>query len=427
MSDQIVVQIAKGWNNMTLLQLVRAPNVPEDDIGIMQFQCDPATLPAPTQGDAVKLHGQKLLASLMLSHDRVKDALVDAFKLGAGKSCPIYLHLKALPAAEVFCWEALCNDSGTFMALDKRWQVARIAGSPQLSMRDADAYEPPLRIMAALSALGRDATPEWDGLYAAVKKVRTAGLAVRLLVGTGQEALQDAILELAKTDADLTQFPLDSGVDLLSAADDFGPHVVHFFSHGSTTFDKPRLQLATLNDTASSSIELTLPDLLGSPGIRQSWLTVLNCCESGAASKDVHSLTHSLVTGGVNAAIGMKETVSELAAYEFSSRLYPGILETLRAALLPLIQNVGETTIDFAPALWSPRKALHDLPAAASGREWTLPVLYTRPELLRVRHAPGGTPAEHAHTSTMEDLLALLPEDKRAAFLQELAAVRSGH
>lgn len=427
MSDQIVVQIAKGWNNMTLLQLVRAPNVPEDDIGIMQFQCDPATLPAPTQGDAVKLHGQQLLASLMLSHDRVKDALLDALKLGAGKSCPIYLHLKALPAAEVYCWEALCNDAGTFMALDRRWPVARIAGSPQLSMRDADAYEPPLRIMAALSALGRDATPEWEGLYAAVEKARKAGLPVRLFVGTGQESLQDEIFKLAKTDADLVQFPLDSAVDLLGAADDFEPHVMHFFSHGSTTFDKPRLELATLNDTASSSIELTLQDLLGSPGIRQSWLTVLNCCESGAASKDIHSLTHSLVSGGVNAAIGMKETVSELAAYEFSSRLYPGILEALRTTLLPLIQHGGEATIDFAPALWGPRKRLHDLSAAASGRDWILPILYARPELLRVRNAPAGTPTERAHNSTIEDVLALLPEDKRAAFLQELAAVRSGN
>jgi hypothetical protein len=427
MSDQIIVQIAKGWDNLTFLQLMHAPNVAEDDIGIMKFQCDPATLPAPTQPEAVKQHGQALLSSLMLSHDRVRDAITDALKLAAGKSCPIYVHLKALPAAEVFCWEALCSDAGNFMALDRRWQVGRIAGSPRLTAREAEAYEPPIRILALLSALGRDAIPEWEGLYAAVRKVRQAGLPVTVLVGTGQESLQDAIGEQAKTDPDLRQFPLDSAVGVTEAADDFAPHIVHFFSHGSTSLMKPRLQLATLNDRTSSSIELALPDLLGSPGIQDTWLAVLNCCESGAASQDVHSLTHSLVAGGVNAAVGMKETVNELDAYAFSSRLYPGLLETLRSSLAPLAAQGGECAIDFAPALWAPRKELHDRHSAGSAREWTLPVLYARPELLRVRLAPRAATKDVAHTNTIGDLLALIPEDKRAAFLAELQAVRSGN
>jgi CHAT domain-containing protein len=427
MGDQIIVQIAKGWDDLTLLQLMHAPNVAVDDVGIMKFQCDPATLPAPTQPDSVKQHGQALLASLMRSHDRVKDALLDALALAAGTSCPIYVHLKALPAAEVFCWEALCNDAGNFMALDRRWQVGRIAGSPRLTSREAEAFEPPLRVMALLSAVGRDATPEWEGLYAAVGKLRRAGLPVSLLVGTGQEGLQDVIFQLGKTDPDLSQFPLQSAVGVIEAADEFSPHLVHFFSHGSTTFDKPRLQLATLNDTATSSIELALPDLLGSPGIQESWLTVLNCCESGAASKDVHSLTHSLVAGGVNAAIGMKETVSELDAYMFSSRLYPGVFETLRAALMPLLGQPGEATIDFAPALWGPRKELHDRHSTGSAREWTLPVLYARPELLRVRHAPRQTATALAHSQTIDEVLAVIPPEKRAAFLAELQAVRSGN
>lgn len=427
MGDQIVVQIAKGWDNLTFLQLMHAPNVAEDDIGIMKFLCDPATLPSPTQPEAVRKHGQALLAGLMLSHDRVKDALTEALRLAAGKSCPIYVHLKALPSAEVFCWEALCNDAGTFMALDRRWQVARIAGSPRLTPRDADAFEPPVRVMALLSALGRDARPEWDGLYAAVNKARQAGLPVRLLVGTGQEALQDLIFEQAKTDPDLTQFALDSTVGVTEAADEFAPHIVHFFCHGSTSFDKPRLQLATLNDTTTSSIELALPDLLGAPGIQAAWLAVLNCCESGAASEDVHSLTHSLVAGGVNAAVGMKEAVNEIDAYRFSSRLYPGVFEILRACLTPLIGTAGETSIDLAPALWGPRKELHDQHTAGSAREWTLPVLYARPELLRVRDAPRQSTATVSRNQIIEDVLSLLPADKRAAFLAELQAVRAGN
>jgi CHAT domain len=425
MGDQIVVQIAKGWDGLTLLQLMHAPNVAVDDIGIMQFRCDPTALPAPTQGAAVKQHGQVLLSSLMQSHDRVKDAITDVLKLAAGKSCPIYVHLKALPSAEVFCWEALCSATGSFMALDRRWQVGRIAGSPSLGPRDAEAFEPPVRILALLSALGRDAQPEWDGLYAAVQKARQGGLPVRLLVGTGQETLQDAIFEQAKTDPDLSLFPLDSGVGVIEAADQFAPHLVHFFSHGATSFDKPRLLLATLNDTTESSIELTLPDLVGSPGIHDAWLAVLNCCESGAAAQDVHSLTHSLVANGVNAAVGMKETVTELDAYAFSGRLYPGLLDLLETNLTLAGQN-GEAALDFAPALWAPRKELFDRHKNGSAREWTLPVLYARPELLRVRLAARQAPAAAAHNRTIDEVLALLPADKRDAFLAELQAVRAG-
>lgn len=427
MSDSIVLQVVKGWDNQTLLQLVKAPNVVEDDIGITSFKCDAATLPGFGPPDAVKKHGQILLTCLMQSHERVKEALQHAFTLASGACCPIYLQLKSLPSAEAFCWEALCDDAGAFMALDRRWPVARLAGALHLAGRDVEAYEAPLKIMIVLSALGRDATQEWEGLYAAVKKARMVGLPVTLHVGTGQEDLQDHIAELAKTDPALTQFALQTMVDLIETADNFAPHVVHFFCHGSTTFDKPRLQLATMNDQAESSIEVTLQDLLGSPGVRDSWLVVLNCCESGAASKDVHSLSHSLVAGGVNAAIGMKEEVSEVDAAEFSSRLYPSILDNLRAALLPLGPN-DDTVIEWAGAMWAPRRALSDrYKANAGAHTWTLPVLYVQPEPFRVKRSSAAAPDARAHNKTIEELLALMPDEKRALFQAELAAVRAGH
>ena len=429
MSDQIIVQIAKGWNDITMVQLVRAPNVPEDDIGIMQFKCDSAHLPSWTQPGGIEQHGQTLLASLMNSHERVRDALQHALTLASGEACPIYLHLKALPESEIFCWEALCHQTKGFMALDRRWQVARIAGSPQFGPRQAEAYEPPLRIVAVLSALGRDATPEWEGLYNAVTRARKDGLPIALHVATGHEELQDHIRELARTDNGLTQFELGSLMDLIGEVDEFRPHLVHFFSHGSTTVGKPRLHLATLNDTDTSSIELTLDDLLASPAVRGSWLTVLNCCESSAACKDIHSLTYSLVAGGVNAAIGMKQAVNELDAFEFSSRLYPALLDTLQQHLTPLT-DAGEATVDFAHALWAPRRALHARYAGTKSPQWTLPVLYAQQDLLRVRRATPQAPAAKAHTRTVDELLAMLGSlapEKRQLFLDELQAVRSGN
>lgn len=427
MSDPIVLQVVKGWNNQTLLQLVKAPNVVEDDIGVTLFACDTTLLPGVGAPDTVIKHGQFLLSCLMQSHERVKEALQSAFKLANGARCPIYVQLKSLPAAETYCWEALCDEAGAFIALDRRWPVARLAGALNLAGRAVEAYEFPLRILVVLSAIGRNATPEWEGLYAAVQKARKAGLPIGLRVGTSQESLQDQIAEASKTDPDLSQFALQTMVDLIEVADDFAPHLVHFFCHGSTTFGKPRLQLGTVNDQDTSSIEVTLPDLLGSPGVRASWLMVLNCCESGAASKDVHSLSHSLVAGGINAAIGMKEEVSEVDAAEFSSRLYPGLLGNLRAALVPMGPN-DDAILEWADAMWAPRLALRDRHKAdAIAHTWTLPVLYVQPEPFRVKRAPAIAPAARAHDKTIEEILALLPPDKRALFEAELAAVRTGN
>lgn len=427
MSDPIVLQVVKGWDNQTLLQLVKAPNVVDDDIGITRFNCDTALLPGVGAPDTVIKHGQILLSCLMQSHERIKEALQSAFKLSNGARCPIYLQLKSLPSAEAFCWEALCDETGAFIALDRRWPVARLAGALNLAGRAVETYEFPLRMMVVLSALGRDATPEWEGLYTAVQKARKAGLSITLHVGTSQEGLQDQISEAAKADPALSQFAFQTVVDLIEVADGFTPHLVHFFCHGSTTFDKPRLQLATLNDHDDSSIEVTLPDLLGSPGVRDSWLVVLNCCESGAASKDVHSLSHSLVAGGINAAIGMKEEVSEVDAAEFSSRLYPSLLDNLRAALLPMGPN-DDVIIEWTDAMWAPRRALRERHRADGiAHTWTLPVLYVQPEPFRVRRAPAIAPDERARKQTIEEMLALLPPDKRALFEAELAAFRAEH
>jgi hypothetical protein len=427
MSDQVVIQIAKGWDDQTLLQLVRAPNVPVDDVGIARFDCNPAALPDLSQPGAVQQHGQILLSSLRQSHARVNDAIAHALTLTAGKACPIYLQLTALPSAEVFCWEALCDAAtGDFMALDRRWQIARIAGSPQLATREADAFEPPVRLLVVVSALGRDATTEWNAIYAAVTAARTKGLPITVTVATGQETLQDQILVQAQADPSLTQIPLSSGLDLIEQVNAVSPHVVHFFCHGTTSFARPRLELATVNDTAVSSIELELQDLVTSSGMRESWVTVLNCCESGAASKDVHSLSHSLVVRGLNAVIGMKEAVSELDAFEFSGRLYPGVFDTIRTTVMPLGPG-QEAAIDWATVLWAPRKALRDRHKAdAAAHEWTLPVLYVRPDAFRVKRAVPVAPDDRAYAETVQDFLATLPPAQRALLEAELAAIRTG-
>lgn len=434
MADQIVLQIIRAFvagKESTLIQLQRAPNVGQDD-GAREFDCDFTKLPPLQQPDEIRRHGRMLFESLTRSHEGVSKALQHALSLGAGSELPIYLQLKALPSAEMACWEALCPPAEAEpIALDQRWPVGRIAGSPQLGQREAEAYDPPLRMMVILSARSRDATAEWEGLYRAVKQARDDGLPISLKVATSQEDLQDSIRAL--NDSDLSLFALQSLLDLVQVANAFEPHLIHFFCHGSTSFNNPRVLLSTTLEPDTDAIALSLNDLLASSGIRDSWLAVLNCCEGGAASEDVHSLTHSLVARGVGAAIGMKEAVNELDAFEFSARLYPTLFDRLSNALESLKPG-EETTIDWSGVLWAPRTGLKGRKTGNGAnpvgnnenRAWILPVLYVQPDPLRIRRGNVAPAGDRARNRVIEDVLAQLPEALRADFLAELAAVREG-
>jgi len=299
MSDQIVVRIASMMpGNKRLVELQRAPNLSE--FGAFQlFECDPSALPDLNAPDMARSYGQMLLKKLTASNDMVRQAMEYALGLGPAGSCPIYFHLRGVTDAEQFFWEMLCDDKGKFLAQDKRWQVGRIADSPRSATKDPVAFQDPVKIMAIFSALGVEAIPEWDAFYKAVAEARIAGLPIQVCAAIGDEKLSDKVSAIAG-DPQLTSVAIVNQTDLLSRIDEFGPHLVHFFCHGSTAFGKAELQLATFNDagTNNSSVKLAIDELLTTVGIRDAWLVTLNCCEGGAATKEVHSLTHSLVSQG---------------------------------------------------------------------------------------------------------------------------------
>lgn len=440
MSDQIVVRIARMSGNKRLVELQRAPNL--SHFGDVQFfECDPSTLPDLTQPDTVWEYGQVLLRKLTSSNEMVRKALDYALGLDPAANCPIYFHLRAVSDAEQFFWETLCDDSGKFLAWDKRWQVGRIADSPRSLPKDPVQLHAPVKIMGIISALGVDAIPEWDAFYTAVNDARTAGLPIRVLAAIGDENLSDKVSAIAN-DNELTSVPIANQTDLLSRIDEFGPHLVHFFCHGSTAFGQSELQLATFNDegTNNSSVKLTIDDLLTNAGIRDAWLVTLNCCEGGAATKEVHSLTHSLVSQGVYAAVGMMQAVDALDAHEFCKYFYPAIFTKLRATLQSV--NSGKIeTLDWVSALHAPRIAIRDRHKNDEklGRQWALPVLYVQPEPLRVRAPLSAAPVsrgmtgatltsqeeDRGHEETIEGLLSMIPPDKLQDFLQALQEVRA--
>ncbi len=421
MTEPIILQMSRDGNDKTYLQIRKAPGCGGDDI-LMPFICDPAALPSLATYSDAKAHGQKLLRSLMHSHAQVKTVFESAFSLGPDACRPIYLELKSLPSAEIFCWEALCNDNGEFVALDKRWPVARVAGG-RLDTREVEKYQPPLKMLVVLSALGLDARGEWSAIYGAVKRAHDDGLPIELYVGIGQENLQKIVEELSPR-PNVHLFALTSMVDLIRRVDKVQPHLLHFFCHGNVSLNKPRLEIATFNDQETSSIEVTLNDLITSPAVRNSWLTVLNCCKSGSGTRDLQSLCEGLVNGGVNAAIGMREDVSVIEAAVFSDNFYSSLLTNLQQTLQSL-QNDQDTQFEWSSIMSEPRKALNNMPNPSATSAWTRPVIYVQPDKFRLRWAIADSPAKRAHDRTIQELLALLTADERTSFKAELQALRA--
>jgi hypothetical protein len=176
------------------------------------------------------------------------------------------------------------------------------------------------------------------------------------------------------------------------------PHVLHFYCHGSATSGVPQVQLATIPDWENdkASLIVTLEALAGFPALATTWLVTLNCCQGGKAANDLQSMAHTLVAGGVPAAIGMVEAIDAADAHEFASVFYPALLTHLHEALAKSKEEQKSVEFEWAPALHPPRTALRDRHGdPLDNRVWTLPVLYVRPEPFGLRYVE---PAAHHET-----------------------------
>ena len=409
MKARTVVAVEPGEGDCLVVKLAKAPTAIAGARVGRVFSCDPDEMPPWSAQAAVRVHGQTLLDRLQTAHPGVREALRELFdRTPPGEVRSLWFHVMT-DEAERLCWETLCDPRGAFAALDPRWPIGRIADS-EVDVDVAPAvFSPPLRIVAVLAALGIDAVPEWRRLAAAVQEARARGLAVEVTVLVGQEDLHAAIARDVEGGAlqGVVVRPMPDRVHRVAEVmRDVRPHLVHFFCHGSVGHGVAQLELATLLDAdagrAAGSVVLRVQDLLGMPGMREVWLVTLNCCEGGKAADDLHSLAHQMVAAGVPASIGMLEPVDATDAHEFSACFYPAVFETVRAAFAGTAPGCV-VTIDWSEALHPPRTALRDQHQGdpANHREWSLPVLYVRPESFRVICAfPAPAPAPVAPMAT---------------------------
>jgi hypothetical protein len=365
---------------------------------------DPGSLLPPSTTSELQIYGERLRTGLT-QHPAIGQVLDGLFRANGGRSEPLYFEIEAQSAEEVR-WECLADPAGGFVALTGACHIGRIAEETSSRETGVRAFAPPLRIAAYLSGLGLRAVDEWNALSAAVRAEHAAGVPIAADIYVGETAL----LAQVQAECDQAAATGDRSVNVLPMPTDATqleqqlalkqPHLVHFFCHGTAAMGASFLSLANLADhvrhdgglASESSIVISVDDMIRWPGLRQTWLVALNCCEGAAPATRLHSMAYRLVSqGGVAAAIGMHEPVATNEASRFSRAMYPPLLGELRKATLAAAGNL--VTIELASAMAPARRALRDLyPGTKANGRWTLPVLYTQDRLFEVYCVPSPPP-----------------------------------
>jgi hypothetical protein len=300
---------------------------------------------------------------------------------------PIYIFVDEF-GPEALPWEALCNSAGNFLALDTRWPVARIAGNQSTVPIDR-AFSVPFKVMAVLSAAGVSAQQQWKAFYTPFK---TSPVPLALKVLVSEEKLFRAVKRLRDNRIDLDYLAQKS--QLLETIKAFNPHVLHFFCHGSMT-GGGHLELATRSDWARDSnvgsiaiepLDFRQVAVMGT----DIFVVTLNCCQGAAPLDDVRSLALSLVYQGFPAVIGMREAIASDDAHTFSEALYPALMGEIEGCVAGGADLTSDT---WVKTLHKPRNRLAEghshgqtlSAAAANCKQWTLPVVYVRPEAFSLK------------------------------------------
>jgi hypothetical protein len=349
---------------------------------------------AQLDASSVKVAGDRLFEALR-THPHIGEYLQTALQTAAGGRYPVLIEIATSAGPEALPWEALCSPNGDFLGLDERWSLARMV-TPQAEASPVYRLTPPIRIAAVLSCLDISAAGELDALRNAIRAAGTQH--TRLLVVASEEQLIiDLQAEMAAgTAPEVAQvevMPTDlAGLqDLVSR---FGPHILHFFCHGSRK-GSPHIALALKGDwqTAPPRTSSLLAEAGDFKGFKHRtdnlpWLVVLNCCEGAGVGveADSQSLALSLALEGIApAVVGMREPVVSDTANLLTKTLYSKLLTELARRIDADGQSMqpvdwSHLVVAARDRLARTRQGLLLSQAAACTKEWTLPVIYVGPD-----------------------------------------------
>jgi hypothetical protein len=378
------------------------------------------------QGTLIQ-RGQALLA--VLSKDAAVLQGLNALLLNplGSEPAPLYFRMRA-SAADSMAWEQLHANEQGFLALDPRWPIGRIAR--QQRPPKTRVFASPLRVVALLSAAGRDGGNQLDALADACADTQ---LPVQLHVISGD----DDLLENARAKGISCEHINPSAPGLMRQLESANPDILHVLCHGGESVaGEKRLIFAAPNDfdaaqidpTVRGSVLVSVNQLAAALLPVEPWLVVLAACQSAEAESPCEGLAfaHDLACGGVPAVIGMRRLIDISATDGFCREFYPEAFK-LVSGTIGAARPQG-CTIDWVQALTGPRIAMGN-PDPEVIDSWTDPVLYAQYGDLEVAvPAPPVSPEARAQIQgkidTLKGALAVaLASDAGPAVLDELQRV----
>ncbi len=371
MTARTVIGFSRAGDRINI-SLDRAPVVFDYDSGEVDL--------GSVSGNTLAELGEALI-QLLRTREPVKTGLEAALQLPPGSSpAPLYFHVRAA-AADAVPWEQLFAPPNGFCALDARWPVGRIA--ERVANVRGRGFEPPLRVVAVLSAAGRDPGPQLATLRTAVA---AAEMPVRLHVISGDEDLLKTVTGPGVT----TELIGASSPELCRQLAKARPHVVHLLCHGMSVAGVRTLAFATIPDVDAGredfgSLSVSVAELVTALEACDPWLVVLAACQTAQAGEagegSGRAFAHDLVSAGATAVIGMRRLVDLTDTDRFCDALYPGVMDTIRAAVQP--EAPGEQIIEWASVLTGPRRVMGGADPSVQD-SWLDPVLYVQSDDLRV-------------------------------------------
>lgn len=343
----------------------------------------------PAGDDVVKTAGQ-LIFDKVTANEAIKKALERIAEVAAGEALPVLVRMTPANPADELPWETLYLPAkNSFVGLDSRWPMARVAGYFDPKGR-TESPAGPLQMVAVLAALDRSAAPEFEAIYQAATG---SGLDFALHVLYAEDAIANDIA--ARGDARLTgEWVPEDPDELIRAIQLRRPHLLHVFSHGSAQGGFLEIATRTAVGLGDPTAVVYVDAEHFVAASKPTWLTLLNACEGAQPTASGRSFAYAITNQGTAATIGMRREIDATDAHAFAGAFY-------REAFAHIAEGLAadeERTLDWAEVVRMARnKLLPNGPTAtvAAGTcEWTLPVLYLGPGGVRLQRTSPPAPLD---------------------------------
>ena len=310
--------------------LLLAPLEPDEDSGFVEMTVPAGDFIEHAAGKAerpIREAGARLL-ELLMEHPKI--ALLLQSALAERQTTSIEFMINQF--AQDIPWEILWERQSRFLGMHAdrpTFRSIQVAPPATLAPREPDGI---VRIAAVLAAADLPPDAHWDAIYRAV---RGAGCDYRILALISSDHLMEQIRAAGDPWVQACYVP-GTAWELMATIGSAKPQLLYMFCHGVPGVDDC-LEIETrvqAKGGVGSSVYRKADQFL--PLREQMLIAVLNSCCGAAPTADMDSPAYALVSGGVPAAVGMREKISGQAADAFCQAFFEAVSRCLgKTGLLP--------------------------------------------------------------------------------------------